>query len=143
MRLQSFLSKLIDRYFIFNTENELNETIDIIVRGLKNLENSNVIFSNSTVIQQLNLVGKDRGLVFFEWDISVARKIFYLLTGKYPRIISLSIRNGGILVKVNNTRHHFKGNVTDKFKINDELADRLEIDISDNFIKFSLKEKEL
>ena len=142
MRLQSFLAKLIDRYFEFNNEEELKETTNIIVEGLKNLENSNVTFSNSIIIQQLNLVGKDRGIVFFDWDISTCLKLYYLITGKYPRIINISIKDDGIIVKVNSKTHRFLGKPTEKFKLDDVIVDRLEIDISDNYIKFILKEKE-
>lgn len=143
MKLQSFLVKLINRYFIFNNEGELDETITLIVKGLKNLEHSNVTFSNSMILRQLNLKGNDIGLVFLEWNISATRRIFYLMTCKYPRMVNLSIRGNMVLLRVNGTKRQFLGEPTAQFKINNEMADRLEIDISDNFVKFSLKEKEL
>lgn len=142
MRLHTFLSKLINRYFKFNNEQELNDTIAVIVKGLKNLENSNVFVSNSMVVKQLNLIGKDKGLVFFEWDISTIRKLFYLITCRYPRMINLSIKGDMILLKVNNTKHQYLGNATKHFTVDDNLAKRLEIDISDNFIKFNLRGKD-
>lgn len=133
MLIVEVIKGLIGKHFKFTKTSDVDKTATLIVKGLRNFHYSEIVPCESNITHSEN-----KGFYFFTWDIPFYKKLWYMITGRYPIIVDIKAIDCNILLTVNGRVTSFEGSAIAE-KNTPEAIDILEIDISSDIISFRTK----
>lgn len=137
MKLSELIEKLFTKYFYLNNESDIVVLIDTITHGLQGFAISEISDNDTAILSVLNSSGNDKGFYFFRWDINLYKKMWYMITNRYPIIVDIKESSDKLILSVNG-RHLLLDGVI-KPNTNLSKGSALEIDISSDIISFCVR----
>lgn len=112
-------------------EDVLEKASEFIITDLKYFRSSKINHEDDD-----NFLATTKGFSFFTWEIPTYKKLWYMITNRYPIISDICVRvvENELVVNVNGRRRTFKL----KDKNVDYTPVKLEIDISSNIISYKV-----
>lgn len=134
MLIIDVIKGLVVKHFKFNKNSDVEKTATLIVKGLRNFHYSTIVPCESNINHS-----EDKGFYFFTWDIPFYKKLWYMITGRYPIIVDIRVKdNCKIALTVNGRTTCFDGSAVAENNTS-EAIEVLEIDISSDIISFRTK----
>lgn len=133
MLIIDVIKGLVIKHFKFNKNSDVDKTATLIVKGLRNFRYSTIVPCETNLTNNEN-----KGFYFFTWDIPFYKKLWYMITGRYPIIVDVRVKDCKIALTVNGRTTCFEGSAIAEKDTSDAI-DVLEIDISSDIISFRTK----